>query len=156
MNKILKLISAILICQFAGVIGSFFTAPAIASWYSTLAKPEFNPPNYLFAPVWILLFTLMGISLFLVWEKGFSKKESKIALSFFSIQLALNSIWSFLFFGLKNPFYALIEIIFLWFAILATIYYFSKISKKAALLLLPYIAWVSFAAVLNFFIFSLN
>jgi len=156
MSKILKLVVSILICQGVGVIGAFFTSPAISSWYVTLQKPSFNPPNWIFAPVWILLFLLMGISLYLVWEKGLESKKVKTAIFIFAVQLILNTLWSILFFGLQSPLYAFIEIIILWLAILMTIISFYKISKPAAYFLLPYILWVSFAAILNFSIMILN
>lgn len=152
----IKLIAAILICLGAGLIGSVFTSPAIPTWYAALQKPIFNPPNWIFAPVWTTLFILMGISAFLVWERGIKKKKVKIALVMFSAQLMLNILWSLLFFGLRSPFYAFIEIIALWLAIILTILRFKEISKPAALLMLPYIIWVSFAAVLNIAIFALN
>ena len=152
MKKFIKLIISIIICQLAGVIGSIFTTSSIPTWYASLNKPEFNPPNWIFAPVWITLFTLMGISLYLVWSKGVNKK----ALTFFGIQLVLNTLWSIIFFGLQNILFAFIEIIILWIAILLTIIYFYRLSKAASYLLVPYILWVSFAAVLNFSIFLIN
>ncbi len=148
--KIFKLALAIIICELAGVIGSFFTTPSIATWYKTLVRPFLAPPNWVFGPVWTTLFLMMGISLFLVWEKDRKSKIAKIALSVFALQLVLNTLWSILFFGLHNPLLAFIEIIFLWLAILASIILFSKISKPAAWLLVPYILWVSFASYLNF------
>ena len=148
-----KLISSIVICQLAGIIGSLFTVNSVNAWQLTLNKPFFNPPSWLFGPVWISLYLLMGISLYLIWNK---KTKSKKALIIFSIQLFLNSLWSILFFGLQSPFFAFIEIILLWFMILFTIILFHKISRVAAYLLTPYILWVSFAAVLNFAIFYLN
>ncbi len=156
MSKALKLIISILICQGAGVLGSLFTSPAITTWYASIQKPSFNPPNWIFAPVWTLLFLLMGISLYLIWDKGLENKKAKTAIFLFAIQLVLNILWSIIFFGLKSPLYAFIEIIMLWFAILFTIISFYKISKTAAFLLLPYILWVSFASVLNFSILTLN
>ena len=155
-NKITKLILSVIICQLAGIIGSFFTSPSIQTWYAILKKPFFNPPNWVFAPVWTTLFLLMGISLYLVWSRGIKTKKSKIAFTFFAVQLILNILWSVIFFGLKSPFYAFIEIIFLWAAILLTIFAFYRISKTAAYLLVPYIIWVSFAAMLNFSIFIIN
>lgn len=154
--KIFKLAFSILVCQGVGIIGSFFTLPAISTWYTTLPKPSFNPPNWIFAPVWTLLFLLMGISLYLIWNRGLRGKETKKAIFIFGVQLILNIIWSVLFFGLQSPLYAFIEIIILWFAILLTIISFYKISKAAAYLLLPYILWVTFASVLNFSILILN
>lgn len=155
-SKIFKLVISILVCQGAGIVGSIFTSPAISTWYITLQKPSFNPPNWIFAPVWTLLFLLMGISLYLIWSKGLEDKKIKTAVFVFGIQLVLNIFWSFLFFGLQSPLYAFIEIVILWLAILLTIISFHKISKIAAYLLLPYILWVSFAAVLNFSILILN
>lgn len=154
--KILKLVISILVCQVAGLIGSLFTLSSISTWYAQLEKPTFNPPNWVFAPVWTLLFLLMGISLYLIVSKGVGNKKVKTALSIFVIQLTLNILWSFLFFGLQSLLYAFIEIIILGLAILLTIISFYKISKTAAYLLLPYVLWVSFAAVLNFSILILN
>ena len=154
--KIFKLIISILVCQGAGAIGSLFTSPAISTWYSTIQKPSFNPPNWIFAPVWILLFLLMGISLYLIWSKGFYNKETKIAIFIFFVQLILNILWSIIFFALQSPLYAFIEIIILWFMILLTIITFYRVSKITVYLLLPYIIWVSFALVLNFSILIIN
>lgn len=158
MNKInyFKLIISILICLSIGFIGSFFTASSVSTWYVTLNKPVFNPPGYLFAPVWTILYIMMGISLYLVWNKGLKDKTSKTGLILFGIQLILNFLWSVLFFGLKSPLIAFIEIILLWFFILLTMIYFYKISKLSSYLLIPYILWVSFASVLNFSIYYLN
>ncbi|MBN2101953.1 MAG: tryptophan-rich sensory protein [Candidatus Aenigmarchaeota archaeon] len=151
-----RLIVSIVICQLAGIIGSFFTTPNIPTWYALVNKPWFNPPNWLFAPVWTTLFVLMGISLYLIWEKGLEKKDVRFAVSVFGIQLLFNVIWSVLFFGLQNPMLAFAEIIILWLSILATIVLFYKLSRPAALMLVPYIAWVTFAAVLNYYIWILN
>jgi len=149
------LIVSIIIPFIASAIGSLFTSATVDTWYLTLVKPSFNPPSWLFGPVWTALYLLMGISLYLVWINR-KKKFKKPALTFYGVQLGLNALWSILFFGLQSPFYAFIEIIFLWTAIAFTIYYFYKISKNAAYLLIPYILWVSFAAILNFSIFYLN
>lgn len=155
-SKIVRLIAAVLVCELVGIIGSFFTVLAISGWYTTIQKPLFTPPNWVFAPVWTTLFLLMGISLYLVWEKGLEKKEAKMAVSIFGVQLALNIGWSFLFFGLQNPFLALLEIVLLWAAILATTILFYRISKTAGILLIPYLLWTSFAAFLNYSIWVLN
>ncbi len=155
-SNIVRLIAAILLCQLAGFVGSVFTAPAITGWYASIQRPVFTPPNWIFAPVWTALFLLMGLSLYLVWEKGLEKKGAKLAVSVFAFQLALNVLWSFLFFGLQSPFLAFIEIVLLWIAILATTIFFYRISKKAGLLLVPYLLWVSFAAFLNYSIWILN
>ncbi len=155
-NNALKLAASIGVCLLAGAIGGLFTSSSIPTWYAALNKPAFNPPNWIFGPVWTLLYVLMGVSLFLVWQKGLKNKKAKTAVTIFGIQLALNVLWSILFFGLKSPILGLIEIIILWAFILLSIIKFSKISKTAAWLLLPYILWVSFAAVLNLAIFLLN
>lgn len=155
-KDVLTLVISVLICQCAGLIGSFFTRPSIPAWYTTLDKPAFTPPSWLFSPVWITLFLLMGISLFLIWRRGFTEKEVRVALGFFGLQLLFNIIWSVLFFGLRSPLAGFIDIGVLWIAIVLTIFYFFTISKIAAILLLPYIVWVSFASVLNFFIWRLN
>jgi len=151
-----KLIISILICLLAGFIGSFFTTPAITTWYTTLQKPSFAPPNWVFFPVWTSLFIMTGISLFLVWQKGWEDKKVKTAIYIFAGQLVLNALWSVAFFGLRSPITGLIEIIILWIAILATILSFMKISRTAAYLLIPYILWVSFASIVNFSIWRLN
>ena len=155
-NNILKLVTSIFICLFAGFIGSIFTSLSIPTWYATLTKPSFNPPSWIFAPVWTTLFVLIGISLYMVWNKGLQDKKVKISLFIFGVQLVLNVLWSFLFFGLHSPFYAFLEIIILWAAIVLTIVNFFKVSRTAGLLLLPYIFWVSFAAILTFSIWRLN
>jgi tryptophan-rich sensory protein len=151
-----KLIFCVFICLFAGFVGSFFTTPAIPTWYAMLQKPSFAPPNWVFFPVWTSLYIMMGISLFLVWQKGWEDKAVKTAIYLFAGQLVLNTLWSFAFFGLRSPLLGLMEIIILWIAILATIQTFIKLSRTAAYLLIPYILWVSFAAFLNFSIWRLN
>jgi benzodiazapine receptor len=156
MNKTLLFIISIIICQFAAFIGSVFTVNSVSTWYTTLAKPSFNPPNWLFGPVWTLLYLLMGISLYLVWQKGTADPHIKIALLMFAAQLVLNILWSILFFGMRSPMLGLIEIALLWVFILLTITHFYPISKTAAYLLIPYILWVTFAAILNLSIFILN
>ncbi len=155
-NDWLRLAAAILVCELVGIIGGIFTFSAIPTWYAGLNKPSFSPPNWLFGPVWTILYALMGIAVFLVWKKGFEKKEVRFAIGVFSLQLALNFLWSFLFFGMKNPGLAFVEIILLWVVIGATIWEFKKIAPKAAWLLLPYWIWVSFAALLNFAVWQLN
>jgi tryptophan-rich sensory protein len=154
-KDILKLAMSIVLCQLAGVAGSLFTTPAIPTWYRTLKKPFFTPPDWIFGPVWICLFILMGISLFLVWRRQ-DQPGFKLTLIFFFIQLILNILWSAAFFGLRSPLLGLIDIGLLWVAILLTIQYCLRISKVAGLLLLPYILWVSFAVVLNFALWILN
>lgn len=148
-----KLIASIALCQGAGVVGSFFTVSSIPTWYATLAKPSFSPPGWVFGPVWILLYFMMGLSFYLILTK---KTQKGAAIELFLIQLTLNTLWSIIFFGLKNPYWAFLEILFLWTAILLTIIYFYKISKFTAYLLIPYLLWVSFAVYLNFTIWRLN
>ena len=150
-KDIFKLIAAIIICQLAGIIGAVFTGPSIPTWYTSLNKPAFNPPAWLFGPVWTLLYLLMGIALYFVWLS-----PKKQAIGWFIIQLGLNVLWSLIFFGFRAPLFALIEIIFLWYAILFTIIWFYKVSRVAAYLLVPYLLWVSFACVLNLAIVLLN
>jgi tryptophan-rich sensory protein len=160
-RDIFALIVALALPQIAGSIGALFTFSAIPTWYATLIRPELAPPNWVFGPVWTILFLLMGFASFLVWSAYASashdnKKAIQIGLALFGIQLVLNTFWSILFFGQRNPGGALIEIVFLWIAILGTIIAFYKISKPAAWLLVPYILWVSFAGYLNFAIWYLN
>ena len=147
----------VLVCLLAGGIGSIFTAPEIPTWYAALNKPDFSPPNWVFAPVWTTLYILMGIAAYLVYEKGAKKKgEVDAALAVFEVQLALNMAWSFLFFGLHSPLYGLICIAALWIVIALTMVKFYGISRPAGLLLAPYLLWVSFASVLNLFVWMLN
>lgn len=153
--KWVKLIFAILISQLAGIIGSLFTITSTNSWYTTIIKPSFNPPNWIFGPVWTLLYLLMGTSLYLILTTKKSKNR-KIGLYLFFTQLVLNTLWSILFFGLHSPLAAFIEIILLWISILLTIKYFYKVNKKASYLLIPYILWVTFAAILNLSIVIIN
>lgn len=149
-----KLFLALVVCQLAGGIGSIFTTAKIPGWYAGLTRPVFAPPNWIFGPVWTTLYLLMGFALYIVWVSNSPKK--KIALTVFGIQLVLNALWSFLFFGLESPFLAFLEIIVLWASILASMILFYPIAKKATWLLLPYILWVSFAAVLNGALWWLN
>jgi len=154
--EILKLGVSIVVCQLAGFVDSLFTTPSIPTWYATINKPSFTPPNSIFGPVWTSLFLLMGVSAYLIWRKGITVENVKIALYIFIAQLVLNVLWSILFFGLHSPFYAFIEIIILWLVILATFVSFIKISKPAGILLLPYLIWVAFAAILNYNLWKLN
>ncbi|WP_440946827.1 TspO/MBR family protein [Methanosarcina sp. T3] len=151
-----RFLVSIIICLLAGAIGSIFASSSFESWYLLLEKPAFNPPSRVFFPVWTTLYTLMGISLYLVWENGLQKKEVKVGVFLFGLQLGLNILWSLLFFGLQSPYLAFLEILLLWLAILLTVIQFWKISKTASYLLIPYLLWVSFAALLNYQIWVLN
>ena len=151
-----QVIIAILISEAAGIIGSVFTSPSIPTWYAGIIKPTFSPPNWVFGPVWTTLFALMGIASYIVWKRGFERRDVRIALGMFALQLILNVTWSLIFFGLQNPALAFLEIIALWLAIALTIVSFYRINKIAAYLLIPYILWVSFAMFLNYTIWSLN
>lgn len=155
-KNILVLVSFIAVSQLAGLIGAIFTASSIPTWYADLIKPDLAPPNWVFGPVWTTLFVLMGVAAWLVWREGWSKREVKVALGWFGCQLALNTLWSIIFFGLQSPGMALIEIGCLWLAIAVTIRSFYRVSVGAAWLLVPYLAWVSFAAYLNYMIWMLN
>ncbi|TDO78223.1 TspO/MBR related protein [Flavobacterium chryseum] len=157
MSKIVKIAIALIVCLVVGYSASIVTRPSVESWYPTIIKPSFNPPNWIFMPVWTFLYILMAVAAGLVWDKIKEQTEEvKKALGFFLIQLTLNAIWSYLFFGLKNPMLALIEIAILWLMIYETYLKFIKINKIAGYLLIPYLAWVSFAAVLNASIWWLN
>lgn len=148
-SKAFHLAGAIGICLAAGIIGSLFTAPAISGWYQFLNRPAFAPPNWIFAPVWTVLYILMGISLYLAWRRH-------ARLIWFWAQLILNANWSLVFFGLRSPKLALLNIIVLWFSIILAIKDFRRKSPVAAWLLIPYLAWVTFAAYLNWSIMRLN
>jgi tryptophan-rich sensory protein len=152
----LKPIISIVICEAVGIFGAVFTAPAIPTWYASLKKPSFSPPNWVFGPAWTFLYALMGISAYLIWQEGVEKPAVRNALFIFLLQLILNFFWSFFFFKLQSPTHALIEIFLLWVLILATVISFYQINKAAGLILIPYLLWVSFATLLNFYIVRLN
>jgi tryptophan-rich sensory protein len=152
----LILIGAVVLCNCAGLLGALVTTTGPGSWYESLVKPSFNPPSWLFGPVWTLLYILMGISLFLVIMEGRKGRDVRIPLVLFAIQLILNTIWSFAFFGLESPISGLLVILLLLAFIVATIMAFYPVRKAAAWLLIPYLLWVSFATALNYAIFTLN
>jgi translocator protein len=157
MNKLTRILVMVVACLGIGFLSSQVTKDAILTWYVTIEKPIFNPPNWIFRPVWTTLFIMMGVAGGLVWHQVDTNREVvKKALIFFAIQLLLNALWSYLFFGLHNPMLALVEIILLWLLIYETYAKFVKIEKIAGYLLLPYLAWVSFAMVLNGSIWWLN
>lgn len=155
-GEIPKLILCIVACQGAGLLGSIFTNMSVFTWYPTLAKPWFTPPPGVIPAVWTVLFTLMGVSLFLAWRAGLTSPEFRGAAYAFAAQFVFNILWSAAFFGLQSPKAGLAVIAMLWILILLTIYRFYPLSREAALLLVPYIAWVSFAAILNYSILLLN
>jgi translocator protein len=152
LTETIKLLGFTLLCLLAGIIGALFTSTGPTSWYSQLIKPSFNPPDWIFAPVWTLLYILMGIALYL----AVRKKASLTGIILFISQLVLNTLWTIIFFGFHYTLFAFIEIIILWLAILYTIIEFHKKSKAAAYLMIPYILWVSFATILNLAIVVLN
>ena len=157
MNKITRILTLVVTCLVIGYFSGMGTRSAITTWYPTLVKPSFNHPNWIFAPVWSMLYIMMGVAAGLVWNRiDFEKEIVKKALVFFAIQLALNALWSYLFFGLRNPTLAGIEIVILWLMIFETYVKFSKINKIAGYLFIPYLLWVSFATVLNAGIWWLN
>jgi len=156
--KLSKGIISVTVCVLVGFLSGFATQSSVKTWFPTLVKPFFNPPTWVFAPVWTILYILMGLSFAIVWSNTNVKNEKNIkkAMLLFGIQLVLNALWSILFFGLCNPFLAFIEILLLWLLIFETIKAFGKIDTLAAKLLYPYLAWVSFATLLNGSIWYLN
>jgi translocator protein len=148
----LALIGFVLGCLAVGSLAGFATSQSVLEWYPTLNKPSWNPPSWLFAPAWTVLYTMMGVAAWLVWKQG----NARTALLLFAAQLLLNLAWSFLFFGARSPGLGLIDVIAMWIAIAATIFAFSFKSRLAAFLMVPYLCWVSFAAALNAAIYMLN
>lgn len=155
MPSFMKLIVAVILTVGIGSLGGIFTASEVGTWYAGLQKPSFNPPSWLFAPVWTLLYLLMGISVYLVWKQPPSPAR-RMATGVFIVQFVFNFLWSFIFFKLHLIGWALAEIIVMWVLILITIVLFARLSRTAAWLLVPYLAWVSFATVLTAAIYKLN
>jgi translocator protein len=155
-REIPKLIVSILIVFLAGAVGTVFTLKEITGWYAYLPKPSWTPPNYAFGPIWSTLYVLMGISLFLIWREGLNRKDVQIAVIVFAVQLAINVVWSLVFFGTHNIFGGLLLVLILWVAILVNIIVFYRISKPAGLILIPYIVWVSIASYLNYSVLMLT
>ncbi len=155
-TTLVKVSIATIVSLGVGALSGLATASSVTTWYTTLNKPFFNPPNWLFAPVWTLLYAMMGLAAGLVWASTDASKSRNTALVVFGVQLLLNSLWSILFFGLRNPTLALVEIILLWAAIAFTIKKFRPINSTAAWLLVPYLLWVTFASILNTAIVILN
>lgn len=155
-ENVIKLILSLALPFIVGAIGSMFTVSSIASWYDFLNKPWFTPPGWVFGPAWSLLYILIGISFYLIWKRGIKTAQAKIAVGIFSLQIFFNGLWSILFFGLQSPILGLINILVLWLLILINIIQFYKLDKRAGLLLIPYICWVTFATLLNYFVWILN
>jgi benzodiazapine receptor len=155
-SDIVSLVVAVVIPLVVGGLGGAATAPSIPAWYQGLNKPTWNPPNWVFGPVWTLLYILMGIAAWLVWRRGWDNPQVQVALAIFGIQLLLNLFWSLIFFGLHSPGWAVLEIVALWGFILATIVLFYRLESAAGLLLIPYQLWVTFAAALNAAVWQLN
>jgi translocator protein len=157
MQKGLRIVLVVMTCLVIGYLSGMQTSENITTWYPTLKKPVFNPPNWVFAPVWTTLYIMMGVAGGMVWNKLESDNETvKKAFKFFILQLGLNALWSYIFFSLHNPFLALIEIVLLLLMIFETYTLFKKIDKTAGILFIPYLVWVSFATILNASIWMLN
>jgi len=156
MSNAVKLVVAVAVPLAVGALSGFATARGVSIWYPTLVKPSFNPPAWVFGPVWTVLYVMMGVAAFLIWKTGLETDGVKLALTLFAVQLALNGLWSILFFGMRSPGLALVEIVLLWLAIVGTIWSFWRVEPLAGALLLPYWAWVSFASVLNGSLWWLN
>ncbi len=156
MMTALKLLIAVAAPLAVGGVSGIATAQGVRDWYPALTKPTFNPPSWVFGPVWTLLYLMMGVAAFLVWQRGWNTDGVRVALALFAVQLAFNGLWSVLFFGMQAPGLAFVEIILLWLAIGATTVLFWRVTPTAGVMLLPYWAWVSFAAVLNGSIWMLN
>jgi translocator protein len=156
-GQVLKLVLCVGICLGVGVLGSLFSTGAnLNEWYVQLNKPPFNPPNWVFGPVWTILYILMGVAAFLVWQRGLGRKDVRVGLWLFAAQLGLNALWTPLFFGYHQIGAAFVDLVLLWLAILAVITAFHRVSIPAAICLYPYLGWVSFAASLNGSLWRLN
>jgi len=153
--NIIELIISIALAQAAGIIGSLFTFSGIKNWYAFLEKPFWSPPNWIFGPVWITLFTLMGIASYMIWQRK-NVPDAKPVLKLYGLHLIVNALWSILFFGLRSPLLALVDIVILLALIVIIMSRFYKIYKPSGFILIPYLAWVSFASILNAAILCLN
>ena len=156
MSDRVRLLVALAVPQAVGLVAGFFTASSVRGWYGTLAMPVFQPPPWVFAPVWTLLYLLMGVASWLVWREGLDRPDVRRALAAYLVQLALNFAWSFLFFRLRSPLLGLIDIGLLGAALVVTTVLFLRVSPRAGWLMLPYLAWVAFAGLLNLRILQLN
>lgn len=155
-KKLYYIAISVAICLVIGYLSSVATQSSVTDWYPTLNKPSFNPPNWLFAPVWSVLYVMMGVAAGLVWARGFHHVWVKTALYHFIFQLLFNALWSIVFFGLQEPFWSLLVILTLLVLIILTIKWFNVVNKTAAYLLIPYLLWVCFATALNYKIWELN
>lgn len=155
-SSVWKLVVSIVICEAVGIVSALLSQPGTNTWFDNLNKPSWNPPAYLFGPVWTLLYLLMGVSLWLIWKSEAPSQQKRSAIMIFSFQLFLNFWWSILFFKLHSPLMALVDIVLMVIAILFTIFRFASISCSAAWLLVPYISWVCFATLLNYTIWAMN
>jgi tryptophan-rich sensory protein len=149
------LVSLLAICLGTAALGGYLTSLSVGTWYTLLNKPSWNPPNWVFGPVWTTLYITMAVAAWLVWRKS-GNSGRRLSLAIFGVQLFLNSLWSALFFGLRNPGLAMVDLVLLWLAIVATITAFRRIDPRAAILLTPYLAWVTYAATLNWSIWQFN
>jgi tryptophan-rich sensory protein len=156
MKNWLRLVVSIILPLVVGAVAGMFTASEINGWFQTINKPTWQPPNWVFGPVWTVLYVMMGVAFFLIWNKEAPKTTKRLAMTLWIIQLVFNFLWSFIFFKKHQLDWALGEILVLWFFILLTILFFARISKLAAWLMVPYISWVTFASLLTFFIYDLN
>lgn len=156
MHNWVKLLISLIVPQLVAASGAYFTVAGVGSWYQQIRRPLWNPPNWVFGPVWTILYLMMGVSFYLVWKSSATAKVKRAATIFWILQLILNFLWFFLFFGQHEIAWAAVEIFVLWLAVIATIFSFSRVSKTAAWLLVPYLSWVSFAALLAFTIWRLN
>lgn len=152
MRSALVLASLLLVVGAVGAGGTYFTASSVGTWYAELHKPVYTPPSWLFAPVWTLLYLFMAVAMWLVWRQEEAQEVAQVTppQMMWAAQLVLNLGWSVIFFGLREPGLALVEIILLWSAVLATTFVFFRVSRPAGLLMAPYLLWLTFAAVLNF------
>ncbi|RJT04068.1 TspO/MBR family protein [Halococcus sp. IIIV-5B] len=155
-RPLLTVVAAVAVCVVLGAAAGLVTSPQIATWYTTIEKSGFTPPNWVFGPVWTALYALQGVAAWLVWRAGFDRRGVRLGLVAFAVQFVLNLAWSPAFFGLESPALGLVVIVPLWVAIVATIGLFARIDRRAAALLVPYLAWVSFATALNYAIWTLN
>jgi tryptophan-rich sensory protein len=155
LSQLLKLLLSILLPLSLGAIAGMFTSQSVPEWYATLNRPSFNPPNWIFGPVWSALYILMGISFFLIWKQEASKERKRAMLIFF-FQLALNFAWSFIFFYFNRIGFALVEIVLLWISIVIMLVWFYKVKPLASYINIPYLLWVTFATVLNAAYYFLN